>query len=124
MISQEVAALDAPELMKMAEELKAARTAYDGDVELLHRTTDPETARLLARGIVRSVIADAKEIRWKAGRAEAEKKRADEGARLRQRKLAAGATTSSTATQPVRPRPKTADEMSRDEINAALAHLG
>jgi hypothetical protein len=115
-IAQEVQALQSPEVKALHDGgwLAKAAAPYEQDWTAATSATDANTARLLARAVARSTVADAKALQFQALREQAQTKAADQAAKLRERKIAAGATSTTPATA-ARPKPKTFSEMSEAE---------
>jgi hypothetical protein len=115
-IAQEVQALQSPEVKALHDGgwLAKAAAPYEQDWKAATEASDANTARLLARAVARSTVADAKALQFQALREQAQTKAADQAAKLRERKIAAGATSTTPATA-ARPKPKTFDQMSEAE---------
>lgn len=82
-------------------------------------TSDPELARRSVRAVLSLVVAEAKEAEWGRRQQEAKLKQADQAARLRAGKVAAGSTVSSQAPEQKR-KPKSVNELSDAELDRLI----
>jgi hypothetical protein len=104
-------------------EFRTASEKYAAEWQQALDAPDPTSARLLASAVIGNAVAEAREIQFQARRVEAEKRRADQSAVLRQRKLAAAPPSNTAPT--TRPVSKAPHQLPDKELDAYIdARLG
>lgn len=121
-VGQSLAITDANTLAELKAELEAVVPKYEEQFQALLAMDNPNLARQAAEAIRRSVLADAKELKWQNRHKEFTEKRAATVPESVKAKRAATVSASGAVPAPP-PKPKTYADMSSDELDRLLRDL-